>query len=230
MLGATPREFESRILRHAGQPERAADRYRRPRVVVPATVGRYGPTGRLRRSAAASPRTDAGSARPQRDPGSRTTTRDIGRRCHGGRSTHSPARARNLRHRSARPRQSTPRRPLRRSRYEQHGSCSRCGAGQGTSEVVPGCRTRWCGRPCRPGVRVGRVPVMASEAVGRRCAPVCSCVGEARPGDGCRVRQQWAPERPVTGSRPRCRRGSPGRPGGAGPRSRQAPSRRTPRR
>lgn len=179
VLGATPREFESRILRHADQPERAADRYRRPRVVVPATVGRYGPTGRLRRSAAASPRTDAGSARPQRDPGSRTTTRDIGRRCHGGRSTHSPARARNLRHRSARPRQSTPRRPLRRSRYEQHGSCSRCGAGQGTSEVVPGCRTRWCGRPCRPGVRVGRVPVMASEAVGRRCAPVCSCVGEA---------------------------------------------------
>ena len=149
VLGATPREFESRILRHADQPERAADRYRRPRVVVPATVGRYGPTGRLWRAlgAAAPPRTDAGR-------GDHIGTRTQAHRAQHGTSVDGATaagrptarRVHDLRHWSARPRQNTPRRPL---------CCSRNGAGQRTSEVVPDRRTRWCGRPCRPGVRVG---------------------------------------------------------------------------
>ena len=184
-------------------------------------------------SAAAPPRTDAGRGRPHRDPdpGSQNTTRDISRRCHGGRSTHSRPRL-TTSDIGQRGHGRTPRAALCAAPgTEQHRSCSRHGAGQRTSEVgltaAPG------GAAARVVLVSGcrRVPVMASEAVDRRCAArvVLVSVRRVRVTAAGSV-SDGAPERPVTGSRPRCRRGSPGRPGGAGPRSRRARSRRTPRR
>ena len=193
MLGATPREFESRILRHADQPERAADRYRRPRVVVPATVGRYGPTGWLRRLERGSASTyGRRSGETTSGSGPRLTEHNTGHLPTVPRWQVDPlpAQAHDLRHRSARPRQNTPRRTLCCSRYRAAQvllqTWSRTKDQRGGSDR----RTRWCGRPCRPGVRVPACPCDGFR--GRRqavCGPCCSCVGEARPGDGCRVRQ-----------------------------------------